>query len=118
MDELRRDGGARALISSGEEAALRHARFDEECAKLDPSEERALAEEGLAADLADWPMDQVEETGEEIIIMKCNRPVAKLAPVREEGLRPFLGRSGGVISASREDLIAPIGENWEADADL
>lgn len=55
VDELRRESGARALISSEEEAALRHARFDEECAKLDPSEERALAEEGLAAGLADWP---------------------------------------------------------------
>jgi len=42
-------------LTSEEEAALRRARFDEECAKLDPAEERALAEEGLAADLADWP---------------------------------------------------------------
>lgn len=53
--ELRRNSGGRALLSSEEEAALRRARFDEECAKLDPAEERALAEEGLAADLADWP---------------------------------------------------------------
>jgi len=63
-------------------------------------------------------MNQVQETGEEIIITKRNRPVAKLAPIRGEGLRPFVGRSRGVISASREDLMAPIGENWEVDADL
>ena len=42
-------------LVSENEAALRRARFDDECAKLDPAEERALAEEGLAADLADWP---------------------------------------------------------------
>jgi prevent-host-death family protein len=63
-------------------------------------------------------MDEVEETGEEIIIIKRNRPVARLAPVKGTGLRPFVGRSRGVISAAREDLLAPIGENWEVDADL
>ena len=30
-------------------------RLIDECAKLDPDEERALAEEGLAADGAEWP---------------------------------------------------------------
>jgi hypothetical protein len=55
MDELRRESGVRALISSEEEVALRRARFDEECAKLNPAEERALAEEGLAEDFAAWP---------------------------------------------------------------
>ncbi len=30
-------------------------RLIEECAKLDPAEERALAEEGLEADVAGWP---------------------------------------------------------------
>jgi Arc/MetJ-type ribon-helix-helix transcriptional regulator len=30
-------------------------RLIEECAKLDPNEERALADEGLAADVAEWP---------------------------------------------------------------
>jgi hypothetical protein len=29
--------------------------YIEECAKLDLAEERALAEEGLAPDLANWP---------------------------------------------------------------
>jgi hypothetical protein len=32
-----------------------HDRLTEACAKLDPDEERALAEEGLAADLDAWP---------------------------------------------------------------
>jgi hypothetical protein len=54
-EELRRECGGPNVISPHEEAALRHARFDDECAKLDPAGERALAEEGLAADLAHWP---------------------------------------------------------------
>ncbi|HEU0054780.1 MAG TPA: ribbon-helix-helix domain-containing protein [Longimicrobium sp.] len=34
---------------------VRRTRLAEACALLDPAEERALAEEGLAADLRDWP---------------------------------------------------------------
>ena len=34
---------------------LEHRRLIDECAKLDPDEERALAEEGLTADSAEWP---------------------------------------------------------------
>ncbi len=34
---------------------LEHRRLIEECAKLDPAEERAMAEEGFAVDLAEWP---------------------------------------------------------------
>jgi Arc/MetJ-type ribon-helix-helix transcriptional regulator len=34
---------------------LEHRRLLEECAKLDPAEERAMADEGLAADSDAWP---------------------------------------------------------------
>jgi metal-responsive CopG/Arc/MetJ family transcriptional regulator len=34
---------------------VRRTRLAEACALLDPQEERALAEEGLAGDLASWP---------------------------------------------------------------
>jgi metal-responsive CopG/Arc/MetJ family transcriptional regulator len=34
---------------------MRRTRLAEACAMLDPLEERALAEEGLAADLDSWP---------------------------------------------------------------
>jgi len=34
---------------------LERRRLAEECAKLDPAAERALAEEGLGADTAGWP---------------------------------------------------------------
>lgn len=63
-------------------------------------------------------MDRVKETGEEFVITKRNRPVAKLAPITDEDLRPFVGRSRGVIAATREDLLAPLGQDWEVDADL
>ena len=33
----------------------RRSRLAEECAKLDPDSERELAEEGLGAELSDWP---------------------------------------------------------------
>ncbi len=36
-------------------ARLRRTRLAEACALLDPEEERALAEEGLAADVELWP---------------------------------------------------------------
>lgn len=62
-------------------------------------------------------MDQVNATGVEIVITKRNEPVAKLVPITAER-RPFVGRSRGVIRISDEDLLAPIGEDWEADADL
>lgn len=62
-------------------------------------------------------MDQVNETGVEIVITKRNEPIAKLVPISGE-LRPFVGRSRGVIRISDEDLLAPVGEDWEADADL
>ncbi len=34
---------------------LERTRLARECAKLDPTEERELADEGLGADLAEWP---------------------------------------------------------------
>jgi metal-responsive CopG/Arc/MetJ family transcriptional regulator len=36
-------------------ARLRRTRLARECAKLDPEEERAWADEGLSADLELWP---------------------------------------------------------------
>jgi Arc/MetJ-type ribon-helix-helix transcriptional regulator len=36
-------------------ARMQKRRLAEECAKLDPKEEKALAEEGLAEDYRSWP---------------------------------------------------------------
>lgn len=34
---------------------FKRTRLAEACARLDPDEERALAEEGMGADFSDWP---------------------------------------------------------------
>ena len=39
----------------GKLARLEKSRLAEECAKLDPTFEKTLAEEGLSEDLAEWP---------------------------------------------------------------
>jgi metal-responsive CopG/Arc/MetJ family transcriptional regulator len=36
-------------------ARLERSRLAQECAKLDPAFEKALAEEGLSGDVAEWP---------------------------------------------------------------
>ena len=36
-------------------ARLKHKRLAAECAKLEPSEEQTMAEEGLAEDINEWP---------------------------------------------------------------
>lgn len=61
LDRLVRDGRY-PNRSQAIEAAVRETlskldrhRLAEECAKLDPKEEQALAEEGLSADGAAWP---------------------------------------------------------------
>jgi len=36
-------------------ARIEKSRLAQECAKLDPAFEKALAEEGLSQDLAEWP---------------------------------------------------------------
>ena len=36
-------------------ARLAHSRLAQECAKLDPDSEQALAEEGMGGELAGWP---------------------------------------------------------------
>jgi len=48
---------SRAIQEAIEEklARLKRTRLAEECAKLDPSAEQAMAEEGLSEELCQWP---------------------------------------------------------------
>lgn len=61
IDDLVRAGRypnrSQAIERAVEDALLRldRRRLAEECARLDPSAERALAEEGLREDTAGWP---------------------------------------------------------------
>lgn len=58
-------------------------------------------------------MDEVAATGESLVITKRGRPVAKLAPVNVD-----LPEFGCMKDKTRivGDLLAPIGEVWNADA--
>ena len=60
-------------------------------------------------------MDEVCTSGVALIITRDGQPIVRLSPAEAT---PFVGRSAGEIYASAEDLIAPIGEDWEADSDL
>lgn len=60
-------------------------------------------------------MDEVQATGEEIVITKHGEPVAKLAPVAEE--KPSLVESLGKLKGSlviTGDIVSPaLEEGWE-----
>lgn len=63
-------------------------------------------------------MEHVKQTGQEYVITKRGQPIVRLAPLTGADLRPFVGRSHGVITADREALLAPLHGDWEVDADL
>ena len=48
---------SRAIQEAVEEklSSLRKTRLAEECAKLDPSDEQALAEEAISVEMSQWP---------------------------------------------------------------
>ena len=65
-------------------------------------------------------MDEVAETGEEIVITKNGKPVAKLTPYREKPKSPFginkgryeiIGDIDGALSDVEWD--AETGKNWD-----
>ena len=58
-------------------------------------------------------MDQVEKTGEEIVITKNGRAVSKLAPVEQRPKSIFgaLKGTGEILG----DIISPIDVVWEAE---
>lgn len=58
-------------------------------------------------------METVRATGEEVVITKHGKPVARLVPVTYAPV-PFVGRNAG-LTISEGDLIAPIDEAWEAE---
>ena len=60
-------------------------------------------------------MDEVAESGDEIIITKNGQPVAKLAPYRERP-KNWFGRDQDKLRILG-DIISPIDVEWEADSD-
>ncbi len=61
-------------------------------------------------------MDDVAESGEEIVITKYGRPVSRLAPYRPKPQGAPWGRDRDIIQI-HGDLVAPIGVEWEAESD-
>ena len=59
-------------------------------------------------------MDEVAESGQEIVITKHGRPISKLAPYREKPKAPF-GRHRDIIRITG-DIIEPIDVEWEAES--
>jgi len=55
-------------------------------------------------------LDQVAETGQEVVVTKRGRAVARISPAKPEEVKSLLG---SVLH--EEDLIGPIGEEWDAD---
>ncbi len=58
-------------------------------------------------------LDDVQRNRKEIVITKRGRAVARLLPAEEEPPRVF-GRMKGSVEILR-DLIAPVGQRWDAD---
>ena len=58
-------------------------------------------------------MDEVAESGEEIVITKHGRPVSRLAPYRAKPKAPF-GRDQGKIRVLG-DVTAPVDVAWETE---
>ena len=59
-------------------------------------------------------MDEVAETGEEIVITKNGRPVSRLAPYQHKP-RSWFGRDRDIIRI-HGDIISPIDVEWEAES--
>jgi len=55
-------------------------------------------------------LDRVARTREPIVVTKRGRPVARVVPIDDPGARPLRGslRFEG-------DVVAPLGDVWEAD---
>ena len=57
-------------------------------------------------------MDEVQQTGQEVIITKHGKPVAKLAPLEKELPSLFGCMKGSIVILG--DIIGPIDVEWEA----
>ena len=58
-------------------------------------------------------MDQVRESGREIVITKRGKPVAKLVPLEPKERPPLFGCMKGTFEITG-DIISPIDVEWDA----
>lgn len=57
-------------------------------------------------------MEEIKQTGEEIVITKNGEPVSKLVPVRHKPKTLFGAHKGKI--AVKGDIVAPLDAGWEA----
>lgn len=62
-------------------------------------------------------LDEVKELGEEVVITKRGKPVAKLVPVEEKKPESIFGFLKGQVEIVG-DIVSPIVEPWEWDEDI
>lgn len=83
------------------------------------SKKAAAVREVSASELKNaWHMylDRVGQAHEEVVITRYGKPVAKLVPYEAvEGAQGIFGSLAGTVTV-HDDIIAPTGEVWEADA--
>ena len=60
-------------------------------------------------------MDEVAESGEEVVITKYGRPVSRLMPYREKP-KSLFGRGKGMIEI-HGDIVSPMPEEWFQDTE-
>jgi len=58
-------------------------------------------------------LDQINQTGEEIIITKNGKPVSRLVPFRTPP-KSLFGLHRGVVSSTSE-IVSPLDVVWDAD---
>ena len=62
-------------------------------------------------------IDEVDDTGQEVVITKRGKPKAKLVPFRPPKKDPFFGRLKGIVKivGDPDDLVNPIIplEDWD-----
>ena len=61
-------------------------------------------------------MDEIAVTRKPIVITKRGKPVAKLVPADIEPRKPLFGCMAGTV-AYEGDLLAPLGVEWEVEAE-
>lgn len=58
-------------------------------------------------------MDDVAQSGEEIVVTKNGKPVSKLVPLKNRPKEVY-GLHRGMWQL-KDDLVAPVDENWDVD---
>lgn len=60
-------------------------------------------------------VDRVSRTREEVVVTRYGKPVMKLSPIDEPEAQPgIFGFLAGTVTV-HGDIVAPTGEEWEAD---